>query len=239
MALPHKVALVITSYHGPFYPDGYKTGAFYSEVLHPFEVFHKAGYDVDIISENGKFGWDEHSTAPAFASEEELAKSKNPEDPFHKALANIKSASEVNVADYGILFSAGGHGTIFDFVGKTPGLYKLGSGVWANGGVVSAVCHGPVLLPGIKDEKTGESILKGRRATGFPDSGEVAMQLTDLLNKDHLAFTATEIKNAGADYVNVDPPFDVKVVTDGKLVTGANPGSATPTAEAALKAFQA
>lgn len=237
MVLPKKVALLITSYYGPFYEDGAKTGTFYSEVLHPFDVFHKAGFDVDIISENGKFGWDEHSLSPSFASEKELARSKDPSDPFAKALAGIKSATAVSAKDYGIIFAAGGHGTVFDFVGKVPHLYELASSVWANGGVVSAVCHGPALLPGVKDKTTGDSIIKGKKVTGFPDNGEVVLKLTELLDREKLAYTAAVLEEAGATYINAEPPFDPKVITDGKLVTGANPASATPTAEAALKAF--
>lgn len=239
MVLPKKVALAVTSYHGPLYDDGAKTGAFYSEVLHPFEAFTKAGYAVDIVSETGSFGWDEHSLHPDFAPEAELARSKDPNDPFAKALKAIKPAKDANPKDYGILFAAGGHGTVFDFVGKAPHLFELGSAIWAEGGIVSAVCHGPCILPGIKDKTTNESISKGRKVTGFPDSGEVVLKLTDLLDREHLAYTAAVIKEGGAEYVGVDPPFDVKVVTDGRLVTGANPASATPTAEAAVKAFEA
>lgn len=234
VSLPHRVAIAVTSYNGPFYPDGKNTGAFYSEVLHPFKEFKNAGFDVDIVSETGSFGWDEHSIEPAFASESELNESK--EGPFADAVKSVKKASELSAANYGILFAAGGHGTIFDFEDKVPGLYKLAGGVWDNNGVVAAVCHGPVLLNGVKD-KNGEYIAKSKPLTGFPDSGEVAMGLKSHLDEKGWLYTTTPLKKLG-EYVEPSQPFDAKVVTDGRLVTGANPASAAPTAIAAIKAFK-
>lgn len=236
MPLPKKAAIIITSYNGPLYPDGKNTGAFYSEVYDPFKVLHDAGFDVDIVTETGKYGWDEHSLSPSFASEEILKASKDPQNPFAKALANVKKAGEVDHSEYGLVNSAGGHGTIFDFVGKAPGAAKLASEVYANGGLVVAVCHGPCLLPDVKD-KSGNSIIKGKNVTGFPDAGEVIMKLVDTLDKDHLAYTERELKKAGANYEEAVPPFEAKVVIDGRLITGANPASATPAAEAAVAEF--
>jgi D-lactate dehydratase len=41
-ALPLKALIAITSYHGVIYPDGTKTGLFFTEALHPFEVLTQA-----------------------------------------------------------------------------------------------------------------------------------------------------------------------------------------------------
>ena len=75
-------------------------------------------------------------------------------------------------AQYQIFFAAGGHGAIFDFP-KATKLHKLGAEVYAHGGVVAAVCHGPALLPGVKDLSTGKPLIQGRRVTGFAEKGEV------------------------------------------------------------------
>lgn len=236
MVLPKRVAIAVTSYNGPFYPDGFKTGAFYSEVYHPFKVFTDAGFEVDLVSENGNLGWDEHSLSADFATDEEKAASQDPSNAFAKAIANVKKATEVDAKNYGIINVAGGHGTIFDFVGKAPALSDLASKVWQQGGLVVAVCHGPCLLGDVVDED-GKKIVAGRKCTGFPDEGEVAMKLVERLDKDNLAYTQRIVQAAGGDYQSVSPPFDAKVVIDGRLISGANPASATPAAEAAVKAF--
>ena len=75
-------------------------------------------------------------------------------------------------AQYQIFFAAGGHGAIYDFP-KAANLQKLGAEVYAHGGVVAAVCHGPALLPGIKDLSKGKPLIQGKRVTGFALAGEV------------------------------------------------------------------
>jgi hypothetical protein len=42
--LPRKALIAITSYHGVIYPDGTRTGLFFTEALHPFEVLTRAGF---------------------------------------------------------------------------------------------------------------------------------------------------------------------------------------------------
>lgn len=237
MTLPKKVAIGVTSYHGPFYPDGSKTGAFYTEVYHPFKAFTQAGFGVDLVSETGLMGWDDHSLEASFTSAEELSASKDKSNAFAKAIASIKKASSVDPKDYGIINIAGGHATVFDFDGKAPELANLASEIYSNGGLVVAVCHGPCLLPDVKDKSTGKSIAFGKEVTGFPDEGETAMGLYEYLAEKKLAFTSNLIKAAGAKYQVCGPPFDAKVVQDGRLISGANPASASPAAEAAIKAF--
>ena len=51
--LPRRALISISSFNGAIYPDGHKTGLFYTEALHPFEVFTEAGFEVDLASETG------------------------------------------------------------------------------------------------------------------------------------------------------------------------------------------
>lgn len=93
------------------------------------------------------------------------------------------------VLQYGIFFAAGGHAAIYDYP-QASNLHKLAAQVYANGGVVSAVCHGPALLPGIKDNSTGKPLIQGKKVTGFAEKGEVEVSLCcvillDTYNPDH------------------------------------------------------
>ena len=72
---------------------------------------------------------------------------------------------------YGIFFAAGGLGAAYDFP-EASSLHKLAAQIYAKGGVVSAVCHGPAVLPGIHDA-TGKPIIQGKKITGFPKKGEI------------------------------------------------------------------
>jgi putative intracellular protease/amidase len=102
---------------------------------------------------------------------------------------------------------------------------------------VSAVCHGPAILAGIKDSKTGESILTGRKVTGFTDEGEKAVGALEAIEKWKKDTIQTSADKYGATYVSPSGPWEAFTQTDRRLVTGVNPQSAAKTAEETLKAF--
>ena len=76
----------------------------------------------------------------------------------------------------------------------------------------------------------GEPLVKGRKVTGFTNSEEEGVQLTQVvpfLVEDMLKANGGEYAK-GADWA----PF---VLTDGTLVTGQNPASSEPAAKALLQ----
>ncbi|ANB14073.1 Hsp31p [Sugiyamaella lignohabitans] len=238
MTLPKKVLLAVTSFHDKFYPDGRSTGAFYSEALHPYEVLAKHGFEFVVVSENGDYGWDSISLAEPFLTPEEVKVSKDTTSPLNVAFKNIKKASEVDPKEFGIFFAVGGHGTCVDFE-TAKDVQNLASEIYQNGGIVASVCHGPVILAGVKDLSTGELLAKGRNVTGFTDRGEEELKLTQFLKDHNYPFVAEVLKKAGGKYSEPKEPWDDYSVADGRLVTGANPASATSTAEKALAAYNA
>ena len=62
---------------------------------------------------------------------------------------------------------------MFDYP-TAKGLIKIAEDVWKRGGIVSAVCHGPAILPAIQDE-SGSSVIKGKRVTGFTTLGKAKL----------------------------------------------------------------
>jgi D-lactate dehydratase len=54
--LPRKALISIRSFYGAISPNGHKTGLFFTEALHPFEVLTQAGFEVDIASDTGTYG---------------------------------------------------------------------------------------------------------------------------------------------------------------------------------------
>lgn len=228
-----KAVIVVTGFNDTFYPDGAKTGLFYSEGLHPFEVLSDAGYEVTIASENGKVGVDEHSISSQFLNEKEMAIYKDPNSAFNVALKNIKKTSELDPKEYAIFYAAGGHGTVFDFE-TAAGIQKLGEGIYSNGGVVAAVCHGPMALTGMKGAN-GEPLIKGKKVAGFMDEGEEIMGLSNMLKEKKLGFVKGSVESSGAIFQAPQDPWADFAVADGKIVTGTNPASATSVAKKALE----
>ncbi|CAI4953996.1 CGH_3_HP_G0000460.mRNA.1.CDS.1 [Saccharomyces cerevisiae] len=222
---PKKVLLALTSYNDVFYSDGAKTGVFVVEALHPFNTFRKEGFEVDFVSETGKFGWDEHSLAKDFLNGQDETDFKNKDSDFNKTLAKIKTPKEVNADDYQIFFASAGHGTLFDYP-KAKDLQDIASEIYANGGVVAAT------------KKTGRPLIEGKSITGFTDVGETILGVDSILKAKNLATVEDVAKKYGAKYLAPVGPWDDYSITDGRLVTGVNPASAHSTAVRSIDALK-
>src|SRR5262249_31818059 len=86
--LPRKALIAVSSFNGAIYPGGHKTGVFFVEALHPYEVLTAAGFEVDLASETGTCGFDDVSLTPPFLSGSDHAILNNPKHPF---MVKIKS----------------------------------------------------------------------------------------------------------------------------------------------------
>ena len=87
----------------------------------------------------------------------------------------------------------------------------------------------PAVLRHVK-AADGQPLVKGRQVTGFSNSEEDAAGLSDVvpfLVQDMLVENGGQYSNA-ADW-------QPHVITDGKLITGQNPPSSEPAAEALRK----
>lgn len=236
-SLPRKALISISSYHGVIYPDGTKTGLFYTEALHPYEVLTAAGFEVDLASETGTFGLDDLSLTDRFLAGDDKAVYENPQHPFNVQLnSQLKKASELDKQEYGLFFGSAGHAALYDYP-SAAGLQATATDVWARGGIVAAVCHGPVLLPGVVDAN-GKSIIEGQTVTGFTIEGEIVLKVWEKLQSDKVAPVVEAVTKARAHYSSPMHPFDDYSITAGRLITGANPASARSAGERALKAFE-
>jgi putative intracellular protease/amidase len=235
--LQRKALISITSYNGVIYPDGTKTGLFFTEALHPFEVLTQAGFEVDLATETGTFGLDDLSLTSQFLAGDDKAVFENPNHPFNVKLnSQLKKASDLKTDEYGLFFASAGHAALYDYP-TARGLQRIAADVWARGGIVAAVCHGPVLLPGVVDSRSGVSIIEEKTVTGFTIEGEIVLKVWDKLKSDKVLPVVDAVSKAGADYSSPMHPFDDYSITAGRLVTGANPASARSAAERALTAF--
>jgi D-lactate dehydratase len=115
-SIPRKAIIAITSYNGVFYPDGKRTGLFYTEAIHPFEALTKAGFEVDLATETGAFGFDEHSLEKQFLTHDDEAAYNNPAHPLNVKLnSQLKKASDVKKEEYDLFFASAGHVSIYDY----------------------------------------------------------------------------------------------------------------------------
>ena len=91
------------------------------------------------------------------------------------------------------------------------------------------MCHAPIVFRHTRNSQ-GEFIVKGRKVTGFTNSEEDAVGLTDVVP----TLVEDMLKDRGGLYVKAEDwaPF---VQVDGHLITGQNPASSEPAAAALLE----
>src|ERR1700727_1200793 len=115
-SLPRKAVIAISSFIGPIYPDGHKTGLFLTEALHPFEVLTETGFEIDLASETGTYGFDFNSLQPPFLAGSDKAAYKNANHPFMVKLnSQLKKASDLKKGEYGVFFASAGHAALYDY----------------------------------------------------------------------------------------------------------------------------
>jgi len=237
---PHsKKVLIVLSSAVPTMGDGKKSGYYWSEVYHPFEVFTKAGYTVDTVSLTGTASVDEHSVSTpeqlmAFEVSA-LAAYKNSSHPLHEVIKKLKSPSQVNPSEYGMIFFAGGHACLWDLPTATA-LHEIAAKIYEAGGVVAAVCHGPAVLGGLK-LSNGTYLVKGKRANAFTVEEEEKVGALEFMRRNNIPMCSDLITKAGGLYEKGGVMKEY-VVDDQRLVTGQNPVSAEATAQRAIQVLE-
>ncbi len=98
---------------------------------------------------------------------------------------------------------------------------------YTNNKPVAFVCHAPGALKEVKIN--GEYLVKGRKVTGFTNSEEEAVGLTDVV-----PFLLEDVlKQNGGIYSKTDD-WQPYAIEDGLLITGQNPASSKLVAEKLL-----
>jgi D-lactate dehydratase len=114
-------------------------------------------------------------------------------------------------------------------------LQAIAADIWERGGIVGTVGHGPAILPGIIDSKTGKSIIHGKTVTGFTIEGELTFRILDKLRADGVVPIVEAVTAAGAFYSGPAGAFDDYSITSGRVVTGTNPVSGRSATERGVK----
>ena len=112
-----------------------------------------------------------------------------------------------------------------------PVSIALIEGFIAAGKPVAAVCHAPAVLLQAKNAQ-GEPLVKGKHVTGFSNSEEAAVGLTEVVPY----LLEDQLTAAGGHYQKVDD-WTLLALVDGLLITGQNPASSAAVAAALLKAL--
>jgi putative intracellular protease/amidase len=224
-----KILMILTS-HGELGNTGEKTGFWIEEFAAPYYTFYDAGAEITLASpKGGQPPVDPKSDAPE--NQTEATKRFKADARLQQLLSETRRLAEVSVSDFDAVFFPGGHGPLWD-LSTDPVSIRLVEEFWTAQKPLAAVCHAPAVLLNANDE-TGKPLVQGRRVTGFTNSEEEAVHLTEVVP----FLLEDELRARGGLYSKKED-WAVHVVKDGHLITGQNPASSEEAADQLLALLQ-
>jgi putative intracellular protease/amidase len=220
-----KILMVLTS-HDQLGETGQKTGFWVEEFAAPYYTFIDAGVDVTLATPNGgQAPIDPTSTLADFQTAATQRFDKD--DVAQAQIASTKILALLNESDFDGVFYPGGHGPLWDLTENNDSISLIEDFLKAGKGVAT-VCHASAALLNVKNT-SGEFAVKGKAVTGFTNSEEAAVQLTEVVP----FLLEDELIKRGGEYQKAQD-WHAFVVQDELIITGQNPASSALAAEKLL-----
>ena len=223
-----QVLMIVTS-NDKMGASGKATGFWLEEFAAPYYAFLGAGLAVTVASPNGGAAPIDAGSLAAGADNKECQRY------LADATAKAAIANTVKIADlltrlddFVAVFYPGGHGPMWDLTTNVDS-HKIIADFVGKGKPLGTVCHGPSVLTQVR-LPSGASVIDGVKVTGFSNSEESAVGLTDVVPFS----LENALKSAGGGY-SAGPDWGENVVSDKNIVTGQNPASSSKAAQEVLK----
>lgn len=221
-----KVLIILTS-HSELGNTGKKTGFWIEEFAAPYYVLADAGAEITLASpKGGQPPIDPKSDEPD--AQTDATKRFKADADLKEKLSQTVKLSEINAEDFDAVFYPGGHGPLWDLANDEKSITLIQDFISSNK-PVALVCHAPGALIKVKNADE-EPLVKGKEVTGFSNSEEDAVQLTDVVP----FLLEDEFKKLGGNYTK-GPDWGSYVKKDGLLITGQNPASSEEAAKVLLE----
>ncbi len=220
-----KILMVLTS-HDQLGDTGKKTGFWLEELAAPYYVFKDAGVEITLASPKGGAPPLDPASDVADAQSDDTRRFRA-DDAAQRQLATTKKLADVTAEGFDAVFYPGGHGPLWDLASDGDSR-RLVEAFAAKGLPIAAVCHAPAVFRDTNGPD-GKKLVAGKRVTGFTNSEERAVGLTDVV-----PFLVQDMLEANGGKYEKGPDWQSKVVCDGTLVTGQNPASSGPAAKQLL-----
>lgn len=216
------ILFVLTS-HEDLGDTGEKTGFWVEEFAAPYYLLKDKGVQITLASPNGG--------QPPIDPKSETEDFQTPaterfynDQETQEKLANTLKLAEVKQEDFDAVFYPGGHGPLWDLA-EDKNSIQLIEDFYKNQKPVAAVCHAPAVFKHTKNTD-GSALVKGKKVTGFTNTEEEAVQLTNVV-----PFLVEDmLKENGGNYFKKED-WSAHAIQDGLLITGQNPASSEKVAE--------
>ena len=223
------ILFVLTS-HDKLGDTGKKTGFWVEEFANPYYTLLDKGATITIATpKGGAAPIDPSSDSPNAATED--TKRFNNDADAKARIEKTKVLSDMNPDDFDAVFYPGGHGPLWDLANDKNSI-RLIEKFNSQGKPIAFVCHAPAALKGVRDAN-GNSLVKGKKVTGFTNTEEAAVQLTDVV-----PFLVEDMLSENGAIFSKKEDWSAYAIQDGNLITGQNPASSELVAEKLLESLK-
>lgn len=220
-----EILIVLTS-HALLGNTGEKTGFWIEEFATPYYYLVDNGANVTLASpDGGQPPIDPTSDKPE--NQTESTKRFKNDEALQEKLSNTLKLSEISTKEYDAVFYPGGHGPLWDLA-ESEVSAKLIESFYNADKPVAFVCHAPAALKNVKNI-SGEPLVKGKKITGFTNSEEELVGLTNVV-----PFLVEDMLKEKGGIYSKSNDFEAYALEDGLLITGQNPASSQKVAELLL-----
>lgn len=219
------ILFVLTS-HDQLGDTGKKTGFWVEEFANPYYTLLDKGATITIATPKG-------GAAPIDPSSDSPDAATADTDRFNKdadakaSIANTKVLATINAADFDAVFYPGGHGPLWDLANDKTSIALIEK-FNSQQKPIAFVCHAPAALKAVKDAN-GNPLVQGKKVTGFTNTEEAAVQLTDIV-----PFLVEDMLNENGGIYSKKDDWAAYAIQDSNLITGQNPASSELVAEKLL-----
>lgn len=225
-----------------------------TEVAAPWQVLRDGGVEVVFATPDGKPGACDPLALEGVVFKQIGATSGDAaiyrEMEADAAFRNPIRYDAIEVNEYAALHLPGGHAPGMVPYLESEVLQHKAAGFFVSDKLVSAVCHGPVVLARTTDPRTGRSVLHGRRVTALTKLLERSGYLLTLWTlgkrfRTYPEYVQDEVIGAIGDGTKFEtgplvPSYsNPYTLTDGNLITARWPGDARRLGETLLQRIRA
>tara|TARA_R110002051_G_scaffold137916_2_gene210547 strand:+ start:52442 stop:53119 length:678 start_codon:yes stop_codon:yes gene_type:complete len=224
-----KILFVLTS-HDELGDTGKKTGFWVEEFAAPYYALLDKGATITVATPKGGQAPIDPSSDTEDAQTKDTKRFKE-DKAAQDVIANTKVLIDLDASDFDAVFYPGGHGPLWDLANDVTSV-KLIEAFNEQEKPIAFVCHAPAALKGVKGTDRNP-LVKGKKVTGFTNSEEAAVQLTEVV-----PFLVEDMLQENGGIYSKKEDWAAYAVQDGNLITGQNPASSELVAEKLLAALK-
>ena len=220
------VLFVLTS-HDKLGDTGKKTGFWVEEFANPYYTLLDKGVSITLATPKGGAAPIDPSSDTEDAATEATKRYHNDAEAKER-IATTKKLSDINPDDFDAVFYPGGHGPLWDLANDATSIALIEK-FDSQKKPIAFVCHAPAALKNVKDVQ-GNPLVVGKKVTGFTNSEEEAVGLTDVV-----PFLVEDMLKKNGGIYSKKEDWAAYAIQDGNLITGQNPASSELVAEKLLE----